>query len=506
MNRNLFDRLSIAVTVGFFLLAHTPISLGQAFEWVKLPAISGHVNSCSFLDINQDYLVDIALTYDKRQAELFVNAGKGVFHPQIFLTESDLLQSMSWVDYDNDGDLDLFGIQKKGGFYVYEEFQEASIFERLKSPLANFPTFISNINWGDIDQDGWLDMFICRNSPNQTNCFYRYDQNEGFVSFKQLKWLQDSASLSISSSWVDWDQDGDEDLFVANKGPNQMYENLGGGLMKKIHSSPILVDSGNTQAHHWIDYDNDGDLDLFLANSGQANQLFCNKGYGKFKLHKKSVLSHASSDTQASSWVDIDNDGDLDLLISEKVDAHTHRQKLFMNDGNGQFCLSEKVLPFFNQKKIRSFIWSDFDLDGLQDLLVVYDSDSMLPIQLYKNTHEQRHWILLKCQGKSSNRQAIGVKVYIKALIDGKLQWQTRVLQAHTSPSSQGSHLLHFGLGDAQSINAMRIEWPSGIIQYFSNVATNQLYLCEEEESLRVLEVDEEGKILDFSVRASDHR
>ena len=212
------------------------------------------------------------------------------------------------------------------------------------------------------------------------------------------------------------------DLFVANyeNQNNFLYRNNGDGTFTKITTGDIVTDGGQSVGSGWGDYDNDGDLDLFVTNRwGEDNFLYSNNGDGTFTKVTTGNIVTDGSYSGGGSWGDYDNDGDLDLFVAN-------------GGGSSQ---------------------NNF---------------------LYANNGNSNRWINIKCVGTVSNTSAIGVKVRVKATINGTPVWQMREISGQTGYGSQNSLNAEFGLGDAAIIDSVKIEWPSGMVQVLTDVAVNQ--------------------------------
>ncbi len=125
---------------------------------------------------------------------------------------------------------------------------------------------------------------------------------------------------STGSNWIDMDGDDDLDLFVANGNQNNqtnfLYRNEGAGVFTRITEGALVNDGGASIGGTWGDYDNDGDLDLFVSNrEGQANFLYRNEGAGAFTRITEGAIATDLNNSNGASWIDVDNDGDLDLYV-----------------------------------------------------------------------------------------------------------------------------------------------------------------------------------------------
>ncbi|MFQ5823096.1 MAG: FG-GAP-like repeat-containing protein, partial [bacterium] len=170
-------------------------------------------------------------------------------------------------------------------------------------------------SWGDYDADGDLDLFIA-NTNSENNFLYRNNGDGTFTKITEGDIVNDGGS-SLGSSWGDYDNDGDLDLFVVNAAGenNSLYQNNGDGTFTKITDGDIVNDGGNSQACSWGDYDNDGYLDLFVANGTLENNfLYNNDGSGTFTKITQGIIVNDGGESRGCNWADFDNDGDLDLF------------------------------------------------------------------------------------------------------------------------------------------------------------------------------------------------
>ncbi len=165
---------------------------------------------------------------------------------------------------------------------------------------------------------------------------------------------------SRAVNWIDYDNDGDVDLFVTN-GPQQgqnnfFYENNGDGTFTKIDTIVIAQDGKASDGSSWGDIDNDGDLDLFVANWwGQPNLLYLNNGDKTFTFIQNSIITTEASHAETGSWGDYNNDGFLDLYVCNS--GGNLKNFLYKNNGDGTFTkINDTFLnqTFASRKKIHS--------------------------------------------------------------------------------------------------------------------------------------------------------
>ena len=289
----------------------------------------------------------------------------------LFSTPGSL--SNAWADYDNDGDLDLLVSIKGGELRLYRNDSEqfVSVGAVLGLPVAGDE--IRGVSWGDYDGDGDVDIIAGSNvSPTPSRSYvYRNESGQGFVEVASEIGLTIPGRFSRQSNWVDFDNDGDLDLYATNRaGANRLYRNTDGKFVGLGFSSGT-IDSRRTVGSCWFDADNDGDLDYFLANqSGDSDALMRNDG-DKFVDVAPELNMHQTLRSQAEGGVgcavgDYDNDGDFDLYV-----ATYGKNLLYRNDGRGKFVEVGQSLHVGDPDHTVGAAWGDYDNDGLLDLIAV---------------------------------------------------------------------------------------------------------------------------------------
>jgi hypothetical protein len=227
----------------------------------------------------------------------------------------------SWVDYDNDGFLDLY-ISNEGQSNLLLR-NENGIFSDQTPDTLRYAGASQGVAWGDYDNDGDQDLYLI--IGDGANILF---ENKGDGQFEDVTvGPLGNSDGGQGAAWGDCDNDGDLDLYLTNwSGPNVLLRNEGGGTFTDF-TTPVLADEGNGQSAVWGDYDNDGDLDLYLANHGQSNRLFLNEGGGVFSDDTSAVLAD-NGNSVGAAWADIDGDGDLDLYVANAGTAN----RLFGNN------------------------------------------------------------------------------------------------------------------------------------------------------------------------------
>jgi photosystem II stability/assembly factor-like uncharacterized protein len=451
---------------------------------------------CSWSDYDNDGNLDLFVTnyFGKTNNFLYRNKGDGTFAK---ITASDVVsenagyRGCSWGDYDNDSDLDLFVAHLDGKNFLYKNGGNGILSKVPTGVIGNDGGGSMSGSWGDYDNDGNLDLFVA-NSGGQHNFLYKNLGNDTFMKDTTATIVRDGGNLQ-GCSWGDYDNDGDLDLFVANDGNNFLYRNNryrnnrpDSSGFTKITNGAIVTDGGSSIGGSWGDYDNDGDLDLFVTNTGSnpsKNFLYQNDGNGNFTKIITGEIVNDPGFYHGSSWGDFDNDGDLDLFVANSGGENDF---LYQNNGNGTFTRIVQGDLVNNGGYSIGCSWGDYDNDGDLDLFVAnYGTTSAVDENnfLYKNNGNSNNWIKIRLIGTVSNKSAIGAKVRVKATIKGPAQsgiWQMREISGQTGAFSQNSLNAEFGLGEATVIDSIKVEWPSRTVQVLTNVAVDKFLTIAE--------------------------
>jgi ASPIC and UnbV/FG-GAP-like repeat len=423
-------------------------------------------------------------------------------------------QGCAWADFDNDGRLDLLAarVEENVAQVVLYRNDGSNTFTRM--PANTIGGIIpvgagasQGSSWADYDNDGWVDLFV-----NRWGIDWLYRNNgDGSFTRTSSSVVGTAAQDGFTAGWVDYNNDGRPDLFVAvtsDPPARRLYQNLGGGAFAQITSGSIVTDGGKCFGSAWADYDNDGFLDLFLVNGlkGEASFLYHNNGNGTFTRMTSDIVGSIASDPGAFSncaWGDYDNDGFLDLFVTatpglENLGSQygtTGGNALYHNNGDGSFTRILTGPPVEEVGNATGCAWGDYDKDGFLDLFVAHGGIVASENNaLYHNNGNANNWLKVKCVGTVSNRSAIGAKVRAQATLHGKTTWQLREINSGNG-ICQNPLEAHFGLADATKVETLRIEWPSGIVQEFHDVAAKQFLTITEPPRLQATVQSSDGSV-----------
>jgi len=306
-----------------------------------------------------------------------------LIQPEVFAERGSMTNA--WADFDNDGDIDLFvgfGPGKANRLYR----NDGGRFTDVAAEVGLADTEGTRaVAWGDYNSDGHLDIYVGFSGGSTTgpskipNKLYRND-GDGchFTDVTQLFEIELPLGLSRQISWIDYDNDGDVDLFVGFRDiPNVLFRN-DGGKFTDVSTAMGIVGSRATMGGVWFDFDQDGDLDLYLTNmDGYPNRMYRNDGVRFVDVAPelgvdsggRAIASNPGDHSMAGSirpdMVDYDNDGDLDIFVTNMNGT----DGLYRNDG-GTFVNIAPDLGLAHEGYRGTATWADFNNDSHPDLYV----------------------------------------------------------------------------------------------------------------------------------------
>lgn len=434
----------------------------------------------SFIDINKDGYDDLFVT-DKRSNKsnlIYMNNKSGGFtRGQSLIADTAISMTNTWADVDNDGDADLLVLNNTRKPNTFYRNNNGTLVKELGMSFTQNISYYHGGSFADYDNDGKVDLFMCNYFPTRYNELHHNNGANGFGK-EVASVIPAEANQSVGATWADYDKDGFMDLFVPNGtgNKNSLFHNEGNGTFSKVQNA-ITAEGGQSVGSCWGDYDNDGDLDLFVTNSNATgNFLYRNEGKNDFTKITTGAPVTDKGNSHGCSFADIDNDGDLDLYVTNDKNA----KFLYMNNGNGEFKRKDDEMINFNFGKSYGHVWSDFDHDGDLDLFAATHSNQ--PNGFFTNNGNSNKWIEINLTGTVSNTSAIGADVMVYCGSKTYL----REVNSQSGFGGQSSFTQHFGLGAAGIIDSIIVKWPSGIVQLLTNVAVNQFLNITEPQSVKV--------------------
>ncbi|MBK7710880.1 MAG: CRTAC1 family protein [Bacteroidales bacterium] len=478
----------------------------------------------SFLDFDQDGYIDLYLSNgtwiegfsgsEKPEVmpenHLYRNNGDGTFEDVTKRAgANDPAYSMGAAigDFNNDGYSDIY-VCNYGANILYKNNGNGTFTNVTKrAKVAGGNECSIGAVWLDYDNDGFLDLYVGNYlgyDPNykyfyapdgfpgpmaydaQSDILYHNNGDGSFEEVTQSMGIVDTDGRAMGVGTADYDDDGFMDIYVANDHTlNYLWHNDEG---KKFTDRGTMSGTAFSQAGEatvsmsvdFADYNSDGLLDIFLSDDTYCS-LYENLGNGIFsdRSYPAGIATAAGQFVGwTSSFIDYDNDSDMDLFKTNGALKHLYGQEdqLFENMGDGKFKeVSNDLSKYFQEEYVgRGACLGDYDNDGDMDIYIAnLNSRGMF---LRNNKGNQNNWLIINLIGTSSNRDGIGSRIKISS--GGKTQIAQK--KSMTGYLSQNDPRLHFGLAKNSAIEKIEIKWPSGKIQVLENVSPNQILTVKE--------------------------
>ncbi|MEA3287347.1 MAG: FG-GAP-like repeat-containing protein, partial [Candidatus Marinimicrobia bacterium] len=336
----------------------------------------GYSVGSAWADYDNDGDLDLYITNASSQANaLYRNEGDGSFYriPMGAVVNETLnAYGACWGDYDNDGDEDLFIANYDANNSLFRNNGDGGFTAIPTGSIVTDGGSSFGAAWADYDNDGNLDICVA-NTGSQGNFLYTGNGDGTFNKVTTGAVVSDGGN-SYGVSWVDYDGDGDIDLYITNSNTtNFLYDNDGEGSLTRNTSAGLMATENlNSIGAVWADFDNDEDLDLFVANNGQNNAYYTNNGDGTFTKRTSGAIVSDGEDCNGATSGDYDNDGDIDIYVANYTD---HQNMLYENDGAGNFTRIMTSAPTLTEASSQSTSMADYDGDGDLDILVQNYSD-----------------------------------------------------------------------------------------------------------------------------------
>ena len=378
----------------------------------------------------------------------------------------------AWADYDGDGDLDVFvATQRRQNDLLYVNEGGGTFRRVLASDPVEDGASGFGAEWVDIDGDDWLDLVVYNGGLAGQSTLLVYRNRAGaFARDTLVAFARDTAAYG-GAAWVDVEGDGDVDVYLPTLGaPSGAREFLW------INAGQGRFEERRLPTRHPLpslspavgDLDGDGDFDIVVAgHEGGAARILWSDGAGAFEERLQAPTLDAGGDPSLPAIGDFDNDGDLDLVIAKWGAASS----LYANDGRGTFA------RVFGTPLSQAIHWAstialaDYDGDGLLDLYMgswPYPSGPEEENLLLRNATERAgHWLAIRLVGSAPNTAAIGAVVAVEATIGGEARRLLRRVSSASTWRSMDDLVQHVGLGDATVVDDVEVRWPDGMVERF---------------------------------------
>jgi tetratricopeptide (TPR) repeat protein len=425
--------------------------------------------------------------------------------------------SLNLIDYDNDGWPDLFislngwsGPMKDLVFHNDRgKFTNVSAKSGADDPGSGFVAL-----WGDLDNDGWLDLVVANGVLHEGSVtqIYRNNRDGTFTNVTRAAGLNEPPDYgAIGIALGDYDKDGRLDLLINGRdsAPNRLYHNDG-----NWHFTEVAAKAGVVQPPHngfvcfFLDYNNDGWPDILTTSLApweatveglkkgyaptntrsvhpDSSRLFRNNGNGTFTDVTFASKLYYPTGTMGAGVADLDNDGYLDIYLGtgDPQISRLEPNRFFHNNGDGTFSDLTNFVGFARPgNKGHGVAFVDIDDDGALDVFAQlgghYPGDHTYNAFYHNLKASQNHWLEVELRGVKSNRMAIGAQLTVKA---GDLL-VFREVKGSEGFGATSTMRQHFGIGKNAKIDSLEIRWPSGERHLFTGLEANQIISLKEDE------------------------
>lgn len=428
-----------------------------------LKGISSGLN-VTHADYNNDGFRDILILRGAwlKKAEthpnsLLKNNGDGTFSDVSYsskIISRHPTQVATWADYNNDGFLDVFigNESERGNIHLAELFKNNGdgTFIDVASELgiAKFDGYIKGADWGDINNDGWPDLYV--SLLNGANHLLKNNKGR-FENISASAGVEKPISSFPTWFW-DFNQDGFEDIFVSGYDVNRLKE--------------LSTDYANELMHG--------------KQEGELCRLYKNNGDETFTEVSKQMGINKTMYAMGSNFGDLDNDGYFDFYVGTGAPdlSSVVPNRMFRNVNGQKFEEVTSAGGFGHIQKGHGIAFADLDNDGDQDIYAVmggaFEGDVFTNV-LFENPGFERSWIAIDLVGKKNNRDGIGAKIKVETD-------QQSFYHYVSTGGSFGSASLRqeIGLDKASTVKKITIDWPDGQKQIIENISINQFIKIEE--------------------------
>jgi len=386
----------VLILISILLFTALNIAFSQQFTEMTEISLQGVVgSSIAWSDCDNDSDLDILLTgatITGYFSKIYRNNGNSTFSEQSGISlKGGYNGSVDWGDYDNDGDLDILITGYVDGDYVSKIYRNDGNETFNEQTEIGLPVVYKGSGaWGDYDCDGDFDILLTGNTKTGTDITKIYENN-GYNSFTVREGISLTGVKNGSVAWGDYDNDGDLDILITGAGGtsgrfSKIYRNNGDKTFSEQYE--INLDRVLNSSSTWGDYDNDGDLDILLSGASDEGLTYISKIYrnnGDNTFSEQNNISLTGIIGGSVEWGDYDNDGDLDILLT----GHSNSgrvSKIYRNNGDNTF--SEQIEINLTAIGWSSGVWGDYDNDGDLDILLSgSSSDDFYVSKIYRNNN-----------------------------------------------------------------------------------------------------------------------
>lgn len=420
---------------------------------------------CNVADMNGDFLDDITYV-EGNQITILTQKTVGGFDTTVMPLSTTVLTpdwSIAAGDFDRNGFNDL-ALGNGSRVTILKANETGTNFSIIAYPES---IFTQRTNFVDINNDGNLDLWACHDVA-QSHAY----KNDGIGNLNFDISLMPTLAIggNYQSLWIDYDNDGDMDMYLSKcrggaavgdpQRINLLYKNNGDGTFSECGDTAGVNDGSQSWSTAIEDFDNDGDLDILLSNISDTNKFYLNNGDGTFT----DIYATTGIDAQVGSWelqaADFNNDGFMDFIWQ-------NGKEIYLNNGDLTFSGYD----------------INFNEGGIGDL----NNDGFLDVQfanyVYYNVPNGNNWVKINLKGITSNSNGIGARIEIY----GAWGKQIREIRSGHGFSHMSSLNAYFGIGTATEITKIVVKWPSGIVDTLWNPTINSAIFIPESSTLNTV-------------------
>lgn len=445
-------------------------------------------NGLSLYDWNFDGFDDIILCRENQPVKFFRNTG-GTFQEVSFagVEIQGRVNSVSWVDYDNDNDPDLAFNVGGGAFTLFRndgDFQFTNV--SAQCGVSQIIAEGYGQSWGDFDNDGYLDLYLSNyqtneSSPLRTNYLYHNNGDGTFTDVTGIAGVGNGYRMTFLAVWLDYDKDGFIDLYVLNdrfSSSNYLYHNDGDGTFTDVSEESGLSHNFEPMSGTVGDFNNDSWLDLFVSNGSDGNLLYAGSENGVFEEVAAEQGVQLFSTCWSGVWFDANGDMKQDLAVTTS-DIFTNQSDVFFFENTGENFFLNQNGDLLEQGGLSYAMGkADFNNDFRPELLSY--GASPRGVALWEINAPNYYSIKLALKGTVSNRDGIGswIEVYSDSVC------QTLYTLNGEQYLSQNSQWHIFSTGTNSFADSVVVRWPSGIVDKYLDVPALELLILIEGETL----------------------
>jgi len=468
---------------------------------------SGYLGTgVSFADFNGDDIDDLTFGHHAGQIRYYQGDGVG-FEEVQFNIDNDVNETKSvlWADIDNDGDQDFLMTNRNASNKLW--MNDGSMqFTDITSSCGISTSSMSKsygASFGDYDNDGYIDLYICNYHTDVINIQNELYHNNGDGTFTDVTFASgvgNGLQQSFQSTWIDIDKDGFLDLHVINDrldNINSFYHNNGDGTFIDMAPDWGVDLAFYAMSSTFGDYDSDGDMDLYVTNGSAGNVLFSNnlnQGLGFTDVTSMEGVQ-VNQICWGACFIDHENDSWLDLYVATGIsiyidypailDAIPPQSNAFFSSTSGTTMQDLSSETPQGVQHAFSIATGDFNNDGFPDLV---SHQVGVHATVISATPNENHYLKVRPQGTTVNRDAIGAEVQVyhsSGQNTGANAVDVDVVFCGDKYLSQNSRHLHFGLGSSTQIDSVVVQWPGGELESFQGLSIDNSVVLVEGTSIQ---------------------